>query len=280
MIAYRLVDDALPPLEAPVLIVALEGWVDAAAAATTAANHIARGGERVAVFDVDAIVDYRARRPMLDIVDGSIKNVSWPETAVTHVRSGARDLLVLTGPEPDTSWRAFSAGVLDFALRAGVTQHISLGAIPLAVPHTRPTPVLMTATPRDLLTPEDPRPEGLLRVPTAAVTAIEVTIADQGIPVVGFWAQTPHYLTSFFQASLALAERLRRHVGGDFDLDGLVQAAARERGQLDAIIAERPEVREHVEQLEAMTPEDITQRLPTGDEIASEIERYLRDRPE
>ena len=103
MALYRLED--LPELDGPVLIAALEGWVDAGAAGTTAATQLAEGGTLVATFDSDAIYDYRARRPTLDIRDGRPRHLDWPTLEMRATRIGDRDLVVLRGPEPDYRWR-------------------------------------------------------------------------------------------------------------------------------------------------------------------------------
>jgi proteasome assembly chaperone (PAC2) family protein len=266
-----------PSLVAPVLITALDGWVDAAAAATTAASHIGGEGEVVATFDLDELLDYRARRPVLDVVDGELKSLAWSELTVRHARTDRRDLLVLTGPEPDFRWRALSASILDLALRLGVVEAISLGSLGLGVPHTRPTQITATSSRPEILRPEDQRTEGLLRVPAAAVSVIEMTLRDNGIPTAGFFAQTPHYVTATYApAVLALVERLGRHLGYAFPLGSLPDDARSQREQLDEIVEQRPEIKEYVERLEAAFQPGWS--IPSGDELASEIERYLRGR--
>jgi hypothetical protein len=162
-------------------------------------------------------------------------------------------------------------------MRAGVIQFVALGSLAMAVPHTRPTSLLATASRPELLHPEDQRPEGYLRVPAAAVSAIEMTFREHGIPVVGFWAQTPHYVGAVYSPSvIALVERLGRHLGVAFPLGSLTDDASDQRRTLDGIVAERPEVKEYVERLEEIQPS--AGRVPSGDELAAEIERYLKDR--
>ena len=134
------------PFVAPVMIGAFDGWIDASGAATAAAGLLAESGEVVARFDADALYDYRARRPVLDVVDGTLARLEWPELTVRSVEAGGRHLLIMTGPEPDYRWRQLGTDVLDLCLRAGVVQWVSLGAIPAAVPHTRPVPILATAS--------------------------------------------------------------------------------------------------------------------------------------
>jgi proteasome assembly chaperone (PAC2) family protein len=272
---YRFTGE-VPKLDAPVLITALDGWVDAARAATSAAEHIASGGEVIASFDMDELLDYRARRPVLDIVDGELKSLAWSELNVRRVRAGKRDLIVLSGPEPDFRWRALAGAVLDLALRLGIIESVTLGSLGLGVPHTRPIQISATASRPELLLPEDQRPEGLLRVPAAAVSVIEMTLRDSGIPTVGFFAQTPHYVTDTYTPSvIALLERLGRHLDHDFATGTLADEAETQRGALDRIVEQRPEVKEYVERLEeAYQP---GWRIPSADELAAEVERFLRD---
>jgi proteasome assembly chaperone (PAC2) family protein len=268
-----------PVLEAPVLVAALTGWVDAGAAGTTCAEHLARGGELVARFDADALYDFRSQRPVLDIVDGAMKELTWPELTVRHVRVGPRDVLVLSGQEPDLSWQRFAREVLELALRLGVVGSVCVGAIPAAVPHTRPTPVLATASRRDLLEEGDRLPGGLLRVPGSAVNLVELVLGAHGIPSVGFWAQVPHYVTvPYPAAAVALVERVARFLGVPVPIEDLVEAARRQREQLDQAMAERPEMAAHVRRLEAMMP--AVEEVPSGESIAAEIERFLREQRE
>jgi len=162
------------PLRRPALIVGLDGWVDAGSAATTAAGLIAAGAEVVATFDADKLFDYRARRPTLDIEDGRLHELTWPEFRIRLSRRDERDLLVLTGPEPDYRWPRLAIAVIDAATSLGVTEWISIGAIPAAVPHTRAVPILGTASEPGLLRGNiRPGPQGMLRVPAALVSVLE-----------------------------------------------------------------------------------------------------------
>jgi len=264
-----------PALRAPVLILALDGWVDAAAAATTAANQIAEDGEQIATFDMDLLIDYRARRPVLDIVDGDLKSLAWSELTARYARAGDRDLVVLTGAEPDFRWRELSDAVYDLCGRLRVVESVTLGSLGLAVPHTRPTQITATASRPDVLGPDDQRTEGLLRVPAAAVSVIEMNLRDHGIPTVGFFAQTPHYVTATYApAVLGLIERLGRHLGVELPVGSLAADAASQREQLDRIVEQRVEIKEYVERLEAAYQPGWS--IPSADELGAEIERFLR----
>jgi hypothetical protein len=138
-------------LDAPVILAAFDGWVDAGAAATSALAMLVGDAVTVATFDSDELFDYRARRPTLDILDGRLASLAWPEVTLRHARFGGRDLLVLTGAEPDDRWRALADAVVELARRLDVRGWISLGAIPAAVPHTRGVPILGTESEPGLL---------------------------------------------------------------------------------------------------------------------------------
>jgi hypothetical protein len=273
---YRL-QDPIPVLSAPVLLAAFDGWIDAAGAATACANHVAEEGRVVASFDVDSLNDYRARRPVLDVVDGVLARIQWPDIMLRHIRVGDRDILVLVGPEPDYKWKQLGEDVVELARRLGVVEWISLGAIPAAVPHTRPVPVLATAsTGASLRDGEQQGPGGILRVPAAALSAVEMTVAGAGIPAIGYYAQVPHYIgaAAYAPATLALLQHLERRLGVTIPLGTLGDDAVAQRQRLDAAIAEDEDSREYLARLEALASEE---RMPSGDELASEIERYLKE---
>jgi len=263
-------------LIAPVLIAAFDGWVDAGSAATTALEQLLDEAVDVATFDPDALFDYRARRPTLQIVDGRLAELTWPELVVRRVRFGERDLLVLAGPEPDDRWHAFADDMLDIARRLGVLEWVSLGAIPAAVPHTRDVPILGTTSEEGRLRGDiQPGPAGLLRVPAAAISVLEMAMAEGGIPAVGYFAQVPHYVSGPYPAaSLALVEALGRHLGITLPTGDLAEEARQLRTRLDTATALEETTRTYVERLEAMVDE---QRLPSGDDLIGEIERFLRE---
>ena len=260
-------------LVAPVLVVAFDGWVDAAGASSAAAEFLADGGRPVATFDDDALFDYRSRRPTLDIIDGTLHRLMWPALQIHHRSIGGRDVLILHGPEPDFRWKELGDAVGEFCLRAGVVQWVSLGAIPAAVPHTRPVPILANASRDGLLHETETKgPPGLLRVPSAALSAIELPVSET-IPAVGFYAQVPHYIGGpYAAASVSLLRHLARHLGVEIDLAPLTEEADEQRQRLDAAVAGDEDVRDILTRLEQTDDEE----LPSGDELAAEIERFLR----
>jgi len=259
------------------MLVALDGWVDAGSAATNAAERVAEGGAIIAEFDGDALFDYRARRPALEIRDGRPRTLTWSKLTITRSTYGARDILVLTGAEPDFRWRELSKELVALVQKLGVVQWISLGAIPAAVPHTRPVPILGTASKPGLLKGNvQAGPTGTLRVPAACISVLDVAVSKAGIPAVGYFAQIPHYLNGpYATAALALLEVVNRHLEVEIPPGGLANEAMLLRQRLDTAAASDESTRQYVERLEAMTDEA---RLPEGDDLIADIERFLRER--
>ena len=276
MALYRL-SEPDEPLSRPAIVAALDGWIDAAGASTAAAGRLADDGEPFAAFDADLIFDFRSRRPVLDIVDGTLKELTWPELTLRRTRIGDRDLLILTGAEPDFRWGELGRDLVELATSLGVVEWVSLGSIPTAVPHTRPVPVLATASRAGLLVDDEQQgPAGLLRVPSAALSTLELAVAGEGIPSVGFYAQVPHYLGGpYAAASIAILEYAGRHLEVEIPLGPLPDEAMAQRQRLDQIVQANDESRAYVEQLESVVD---NQEMPTGDELVSEIERFLQER--
>ena len=273
MAMYQLEDPG--ELVAPALIVAFEGWVSAGSAGTATAEHVASKGEVIATFDPDELFDFRANRPVVDFLEGVITKVTWPQISLRHIHIG-RDLLVLSGTEPNWHWQRFADEVASLAVRLGVVEHVSLGGVPWAIPHTRPTSIVETASTRENLSPGANHPEGLLRVPGAAVSIVEQSVMDRGIPTYGFWARVPHYVgATYTPAVVALTERIGTHLGISIPLGSLVDDAADQRRLLDDLIEEQPQAKAVVERLEAMVDEEDS---VSGEELAAEIERFLADR--
>jgi PAC2 family len=264
-------------LVAPTLVAAFDGWVDAGSAATVALGVLVDGAPIVATFDADRLFDYRARRPPLEIHDGRLAELTWHELVIRRTRAGDRDLLVMVGPEPDYRWRELVAAVIDVTARLGVAEWISLGAIPAAVPHTRPVPILGTESASGLLRANVPAgPAGVLRVPSALVSALELEVSRAGVPALGYFAQVPHYISGPYPAaSVELLETLGRHLGAHLPTGDLADEARQLRTRLDTAAAIEETTRTYVERLEAMVDE---QRLPAGDDLIADIERFLADR--
>ena len=275
MSLYRLED--APEVVAPTLIVAFDGWVDAGQASTTAAARLVEGAELVATFDADELFDYRARRPTLEILDGKPAGLTWPELTIRRTHGGdGRDVLVLAGPEPDYRWRELADAAVELGRRFGVAEWISLGAIPAAVPHTRPVPILGTSSRPGLLRGDvQPGPAGMLRVPSAAISVLDLAVSGAGIAAIGYYAQVPHYVAGPYPAAaIELLRAVGRHIGREPALGSLPEEARELAARLDAAAVVDQSTRAYVERLEAMVDEA---RLPSGDELISEIERFLRE---
>jgi len=272
---YRLIapDDLLDP----VVVAAFDGWVDAGSAATAAARLLAETSHIVVEFDGDQLFDFRSRRPTLEIQDGRPERLTWPTVQMRRRRLGGRDILVLSGAEPDYRWRRFAADLVEIARKLKVSQWISLGAIPAAVPHTRPVPILGTSSTPGLLR-GDVRagPDGLLRVPAACISVVDIAVSKAGIPAVGYFAQIPHYVSGDYPGAAAeLLRAVGRHLDLDPPMGDLADEARALRKRLDTAAALDENTRTYVERLEGMVDES---RLPVGDDLIADIERFLRDR--
>jgi len=265
-----------PDLVAPIVVAAFDSWIDAGDASSSAAARLAGEAPAIVDFDADALFDYRARRPTLEIHDGRLADLTWPALTLRHRRVGNRSLLVLSGAEPDFRWREFAADVVDLVRDLDVAMWISLGAIPAAVPHTRPVNVLgSTSRPGLLLGEVQPGPAGILRVPSAAISVLESSVGAAGIPACGYYAQVPHYISGPYPAAtVALLTAVGRHVDADLVDAELLEEARQLRERLDQAAGLEETTRTYVERLEAMVDEE---RLPSGDDLISEIEQFLRE---
>ena len=268
-------DESILPV-APVLIAALDGWVNGGEAATLAAEQLSADGHVVATFDGDQLFDFRSRRPTLDVIDGRLVQLEWPRLHLTSRHIGERDLLVLTGAEPDFAWKELAEAVRSLAQRLGVTSWVSLGAIPSTVAHTRPVPVLGTASSSGLLPPGVSQgPIGHLRVPAAALSVLELAVSSAGIPALGFFAQVPHYASgSFPAAAIALLRCVGEYLAMELPIGDLGRRALETRALLDAATSRDERTRTYIEGLEQAADAAGT---PSGDDLIADIERYLRD---
>ncbi|HEU5149124.1 MAG TPA: PAC2 family protein [Iamia sp.] len=270
------------PLETPVLIVALEGWIDAGMAASGAASTLLSEleTETVATFDADELLDHRARRPVLHLVAGVSEGLSWPRIELLAAQDlDGRDLLVLAGPEPDHSWRAFGHAVVGLAAGLGAEMVVGLGAYPATVPHTRPIRLSITAG-TEALAGRWPYLRGSLDVPAGAQAVIERFAAERGLDALTLWAQIPHYASGgpYPAGSVALLENLENVSGLRLPRGVLVEEAVETDERLDAAIARNDEHTAMLRALEADADEAPSEgEIPSGDELAAELERFLRD---
>jgi proteasome assembly chaperone (PAC2) family protein len=275
-----------PELEKPVLIAAFRGWNDGAQAASLAAGYLAKNwdAEQFAEIDPENFFDFQATRPHVSLEDGLTRRIDWPETGFYHARPDGfdRDVVLLLGIEPNLRWRTFSDLVVGLASELEVELMITLGALLADVPHTRPSPVTGSATDSELverLGLSASRYEG----PTGIVGVLHDACREAGIPSASLWAAVPHYvsLTPSPRAAVALCERLGSLIGVDIDVEELEEAAQSYEEQVSEAVASDEETASYVEELERRSDsiEESTD-LPSGDALAAELTRFLRERDE
>lgn len=285
--------------QGPVLIHCLEGFLDAGNAAGLATEHLLRqsSGRVVASFDIDAFYDYRARRPPMTFSENRYEGYETPRLVVRldHDSLGT-PYLVMHGPEPDTHWEAFALAVRTVVERLRVRLTVSLGAVPMAVPHTRPVMLTNHATVPDLLIFDNVW-KGQIRVPASAQALLELRLGGWGHPAMGFVAHIPHYVAQFDYpaAAATMLEAVEVVSGLEWDLGDLERAGAAKLVEIAAQLEDSVEVREVVSGLEQQydafhrpdggdteaLPLAKEKHLPTGEELGAEFERFLAglDRP-
>ena len=276
----------------PVLVVMLSGWIDAGGAARAAADAIEDdiSASPIAEFDDDVFIDFRARRPVMELREGLNSVLNWERITLCLGREQTgRDVLLLTGPEPDMAWHRFTRVVGEMAVELGVRQMVHLGAYPFATPHTRPARLSVSSPSQDVLM-RVPFLRSSIDVPAGVAAALEHELHDRGIPAMGIWAQVPHYISSmsYPAASVALLDGLREATGVVVDAAGLRSEVMIQRRRLDALVGNNDEHRAMVDQLEQIYDagvdederEPIEPQTPleirSADEIAAEVEEFLR----
>ncbi|TCJ30840.1 proteasome assembly chaperone family protein [Nocardioides jejuensis] len=286
----HIVDDVTDLGDDPVLVVALHGFLDAGNGSVLAVDHLESTGgvgPVVATFDVDVFHDYRARRPAISFVEDHYESYDAPRLVVRVQRDATgRAFLLLSGPEPDNRWEAFAGAVREVVEVLGVSLVVSLGSVPMAVPHTRPLAVTQHANRRELLLRAN-QWRGELRIPSSAHALLEVRLGESGHPMVGWVVHVPHYVqgSDYPEAARALLSGVEDSTGLTFDLDALKVAAERRTAEIAEHLAENPDVAELVAGMEQQY--DAFQRgidesllatdqpIPTGDELGAEFEKFL-----
>ncbi|MFT4081431.1 MAG: PAC2 family protein [Nocardioides sp.] len=275
------------------MIQVLDGFLDAGNAAVRAAKALVDGSTGgasvVATFDVDAFHDYRARRPAISFVRDHYESYDAPRLVVRALRdAGGTPYLLLHGPEPDNRWEAFARAVREVVERLGVTDVISLGSVPMAVPHSRPLTLTHHANQPERVAEESPW-RGEIRVPSSAQALVEVRLGEWDHAAQGFVAHVPHYLAQldYPAATVALLEQVERAGRLTIDLAELKDEAVKRQDEIAAYLEENAEVGEVVAALERqydafhqaeaegkglLAPD---QPLPTGEELGREFERFL-----
>jgi hypothetical protein len=275
-----------PILQQPILVVALEGWIDAGAAAATAMGALleATDATTIARFDTDELLDHRARRPLMRLEDGLMGELAWPSIELRAATdTTGRHVLFLVGAEPDHLWGAFTATVMEAAAELDVRMVVGLGAYPAATPHTRSTQLSITSPSAELLASFPGFVRGSVEVPAGVAASIEMAAYEQSISAVGLWAQVPHYVSgmSYPAASLALIEGITRVSGYTFEAGDLASQAMATRTRLDELVGDNPQYVSMLQQLEELADSSAASpelgALPTGDELAAELQQFLRE---
>jgi proteasome assembly chaperone (PAC2) family protein len=276
-----------PTLERPVLIGAFRGWSDGGQAATLAAGYLARlwEADKFADIDPELFVDFQATRPQVSLDEGQTRRIDWPENTFYRARipGSNRDAVLLVGVEPNYRWRTFSELVAELANDLGIELVVMLGALLADVPHTRPAPITGAATdPKlvDELGLQLSRYEG----PTGIVGVLLDAFRRASIPSVSLWAAVPHYvsLAPSPRAARALCERLSGVLGVQVDVGELAEAESSYVEQVSEAVASDSETAAYVEELEQRADSldwlEESGGLPSGEALAAEIARFLRER--
>jgi proteasome assembly chaperone (PAC2) family protein len=285
-VADELRIDHRPELTRPILVAAFRGWNDGAQAASLAAGYLAKtwDAERFAEVDPEEFFDFQAARPHVSLEDGLTRRIDWPETVFYHARPDGldRDVVLLLGIEPNLRWRTFTDLVVGLAEELGVEMLITLGALLADVPHTRAAPVTGSASDEELvqrLGLSASRYEG----PTGIVGVLHDLCGKRGIPSASLWAAVPHYvsLTPSPRGALALCERLGGVLGIEIEADELEEAARNYEEQVSEAVASDEETAAYVDELERRSDQlEDASELPSGDALAAELTRFLRERDE
>ncbi|HEY1833502.1 MAG TPA: PAC2 family protein [Solirubrobacteraceae bacterium] len=272
-------------LRAPALVCAFQGWNDAGDAASSAVSFLARSldARPFARVDSEEFFDFQANRPTIRLGEQDKREISWPSVEIFEARAprAARDLVLVQGVEPSLRWRTFCALMVDLAEALGVQVVLSLGALLGDVPHTRP--VAMTGHTSDAALSErlGIQPSSY-EGPTGIVGALHAACANAGLPSASLWAAVPHYVAAATnpKAALALLRRLEVLIGVSIDVSELESAAVDYERQVGLAVQSDPDIQAFVERLEQATENEPepTEDVPSGDILAREFQRFLRQR--
>ena len=266
------------------MIASFRGWNDGGQGASLAGGYLAKAwsAERFAEIEPEGFFDFQANRPHVSLVEGQTRHIDWPDNAFYHaaIPGLERDAMLLLGIEPNLRWRSFTGMIVELARDLGVELVITLGSLLADVPHTRPSPVTGGATDPELIEQlglQRSRYEG----PTGIVGVLHDACARVGLRSVSLWAAVPHYvsLAPSPRAALALCQRLGDILGTEIDTGELDEAAERYSEQVSEAVASDDETSAYVEELEQRAEIlDDEQELPSGDSLAAELTRFLRER--
>jgi proteasome assembly chaperone (PAC2) family protein len=272
-----------PTLERPLLIACFRGWNDGGQAASLAGAYLARQWEaaRFADIDPEEFFDFHDTRPQVSLVEGVTRQIDWPDNAFFHARIPGtdRDAVLLLGVEPNLRWRLFTNLVVGLAKELGVELVVTLGALLADVPHTRASPVTGSASDPELverLGLQLSRYEG----PTGIVGVLHDACRRAELPSVSLWSAVPHYvsLAPSPKAALALCERLAQLIDVPIETGELEVAAENYQHQVSEAVATDEETAAYVEELEQRADEFDEESIPSGESLAAELTKYLRER--
>jgi predicted ATP-grasp superfamily ATP-dependent carboligase len=273
-------------LRAPAMICAFEGWNDAGEAASSAVSFLASALEarRFARIDSEEFYDFQANRPCVKLGGDERREITWPSVEIFEARAprAPRDLVLVQGVEPSMRWRGFSSHIVDLAEALGVQVVVSLGALLGDVPHTRPVAMTGHASDPALMERVGIHPSSY-EGPTGIVGVLHAACADAGLPSVSLWAAVPHYVAAATnpKAALALVRRVEGLIGVSVDVSELESAAADYERQVGLAVESDPDIQAFVERLEQAAESDLpatAEDVPSGDMLAREFQRFLRQR--
>ncbi len=272
-------------LRAPALVCAFSGWNDAGDAASAALTFIGEslGAERFARIDPEDFYDFQSTRPHIRFTEDRTREVTWPgiEIFAARVPRAPRDLILVQGPEPSMRWRAFCQHIIDLAEALGTQLVVTMGALLADVPHTQPVAITGLASDEALVTKLG-LAETTYEGPTGIVGVLHTACTEAGLPSASLWASVPHYVAAAPnpKAALALVRRIEGLVAVSVDATELENATGEYERQVGLAVQSDPDVQAFVERLEQAAQQDITPLgpgdLPTGDALASEFQRFLR----
>lgn len=290
---YRFEVDLEPGMLTPgPLLVALDGFIDAGGAQRILVDHLLEASEArvVASFDLDSLLDYRGRRPVITFEATHYSTYDDPALLLYRLtdREG-QPYYLLTGPEPDYRWEAVIMAITDLMRRIGITLVVQASGIPMAVPHTRPIGMTAHATDERLIGERKPV-FGTIQIPASLASLLELRLGEAGLDAVGFAIHVPHYLAgaAFHDGALTALNAVVDATGLNLPNDALVQAAGENRAEIEREVAQNPEIGEAVAGLERQYDVHLrgieqpsllageSDKLPSADEIGAEFEDFLR----
>ena len=278
-----------PKLRKPLMVTAFRGWNDGGQGASLAGGYLAKtwAAARFGEIEPEGFFDFQATRPHVSLVEGQTRRVEWPDNAFyhAHIPGLQRDAVLMLGIEPNVRWKTFTGLVTGLAEDLGVGLVVTLGSLLADVPHTRPVPVNGLSSDEGLVDRLDLRPTNY-EGPTGIVGVLQSACQDAGIPTASLWASVPHYVAAAPnpKAALALVRKLESLLGVAVDATELESAAAEYERQVSLAVQSDPDVQAFVERLEAAAEEDAADELPdprdlpSGDVLAREFQRFLRQR--